>query len=239
MNRPNVPPPDLDEKGAPVGGVPQTSSTRLFMQLQVFTGVKRTDALVSALEEAELPGVLYEDLLDPRGVGLLSWDEDPGFFISHIRPLLNTEPFADLVHRPEMTMTGRTYALGHEPDLRDWLLEKPVLTATNRQWPWAIFYPLRRKGEFEQLKQDEQRRILMEHGRIGMSYAAGDYAHDIRLACHGLDSNDNDFVIGLIGKSLHPLSAVVQTMRKTAQTSRFLESLGPFFVGHALWQAEF
>jgi hypothetical protein len=28
---------------------------------------------------------------------------------------------------------------------------------------------------------------------------AGDYAHDIRLACHGLDAKDNEFVIGLIG----------------------------------------
>ena len=49
--------------------------------------------------------------------------------------------------------------------------------------------------------------ILAEHGAIGMSYGAGDYAHDIRLACHGLDKSDNDFVVGLIGKDLYPLSA--------------------------------
>ncbi len=41
---------------------------------------------------------------------------------------------------------------------------------------------------------DEQRVILAEHGAIGMAFGAGDYAHDIRLACHGLDTNDNDFV---------------------------------------------
>ena len=40
-----------------------------------------------------------------------------------------------------------------------------------------------------------------------MSFGAGDLAHDIRLACHGLDKDDNDFVIGLIGKELYPLSA--------------------------------
>ena len=51
-----------------------------------------------------------------------------------------------------------------------------------------------------------------------MAFGAADYAHDVRLACHGLDRDDNDFVIGLIGKDLFPLSAVVQSMRKTQQT---------------------
>ena len=79
--------------------------------------------------------------------------------------------------------------------------------------------------------------ILAEHGTIGMSFGVGDYAHDIRLACHGLDKDDNDFVIGLIGKDLYPLSAIVQTMRKTQQTSLYLERLGPFFVGRASGRA--
>jgi hypothetical protein len=43
-------------------------------------------------------------------------------------------------------------------------------------------------------------------------------------------------VIGLIGKDLFPLSAMVQAMRKTRQTSEFLEKLGPFFIGKAVWQ---
>jgi chlorite dismutase len=37
---------------------------------------------------------------------------------------------------------------------------------------------------------------------------------------------------------LHPLSAVVQEMRKTEQTAQYLDSLGPFFVGKAVWQAK-
>jgi len=67
-----------------------------------------------------------------------------------------------------------------------------------------------------------------------MAFGAGDLAHDVRLACHGLDRADNDFVIGLIGKDLFPLSAVVQSMRKTQQTSLYLDRLGPFFVGRKL-----
>jgi len=33
-----------------------------------------------------------------------------------------------------------------------------------------------------------------------MAYGSADLAHDIRLACHGLDKGDSDFVVGLIGK---------------------------------------
>jgi hypothetical protein len=28
-------------------------------------------------------------------------------------------------------------------------------------------------------------------------------------------------------------------MRKTVQTSQYIQALGPFFVGHALWQSPF
>ena len=80
--------------------------------------------------------------------------------------------------------------------------------------------------------------ILAEHGTIGMSFGSADLAHDIRLACHGLDTHDNDFVVGLIGKELFPLSAIVQTMRKTQQTSLYLERLGPFFIGRVVWQSQ-
>ena len=66
---------------------------------------------------------------------------------------------------------------------------------------------------------------------------AGGNANDLRLACHGLDRNDNDFVVGLIGPRLHPLSAVVQEMRKTEQTAQYLDSLGPFFIGKVVWQS--
>ncbi len=56
----------------------------------------------------------------------------------------------------------------------------------------------------------------------------------MRLACHGLDQADNEFVIGLIGKTLHPLSHVVQRMRSTKQTSQYIVQMGPFFVGRTL-----
>ena len=57
------------------------------------------------------------------------------------------------------------------------------------------------------------------------------------MARHGLDVHDNDFVIGLVGRDLYPLSHLVQAMRKAVQTAQHIQVLGPFFVGHALWQA--
>ncbi len=229
-------PPDLSEKGGIRNGQPQRSDQRLFMQLLAFGGCHDSRALADALARAGVTGVLYEDVNDPRGIALLTFDEDPAFFVDRVRPLLNAAPFTSLVQKPEYTMLGRTYAIGYEPDLADVLLQRPRRTVLNPAWRWAVWYPLRRSGRFAQLPADEQRVILAEHGAIGMSFGAADYAHDIRLACHGLDKDDNDFIVGLIGKELFPLSAVVQAMRKTQQTALYLERLGPFFVGRAVWQ---
>jgi chlorite dismutase len=218
-------------------GQPQRSNERLFMQFLAFGDCPDARPLAAALAGSGIAGVLYEDVNDPRGIGLLTFDEDPGFFVDRVRPVLNIPPFASLPQKPQFTMLGRTYSLGYEPDLVDVLRHRPRRTVLNPAWPWAVWYPLRRSGRFAQLPADEQRVILAEHGAIGMSYGVADYAHDIRLACHGLDTVDNDFVVGLIGKDLFPLSAIVQTMRKTQQTALYLERLGPFFVGRAIWQS--
>ncbi len=224
---------DVLERGANQ----QTCDRRLFVQLQAFTGAADDKALVAALEARGVEGVLYADLHDPRGVGVLALAEDPAFFAVGLREVLGAEPFAGLTRRPELTMLGRTYASGFEPDLEDWLLKRPRRTVLHAGWPWAIWYPLRRAGAFARLPPQEQAAILREHGTLGRAYGDSDLAHDIRLACHGLDTHDNDFVIGLVGRELHPLSHLVQAMRKTTQTSEYLQTLGPFFVGRVLWQS--
>lgn len=227
---------DLREKGGLRAGAQQTSERRLFMQFLAFDGVESTEPLCDALRSEDLSATLLVDLNHPRGIALLTWSENPDFFACRIRALLNRQPFSSLALRPEYTMLGRTYALGHEPQLEDWLLETPRKRVTDKQWPWHVWYPLRRRGEFATLPADEQRSILSEHGRIGHSFGEADLALDVRLACFGLDPNDNDFVIGLIGKDLFPLSACIQAMRRTKQTSTFIERMGPFFVGRAIYQ---
>lgn len=206
------------------------------MQFLAFGGARDRAGLEEELSRSGIEAVLYEDANDPRGVGLLTWSDDPEFFVGPVRSLVNSGGFAALDLKPEYTMMGRTYALGHEPNLEDWLLHRSRRTVTDPESRWHVWYPLRRKGEFNSLPPEEQTSILREHGRIGHSFGEAGFAQDVRLACFGIDKNDNDFVIGLIGKELYPLSACVQAMRKTRQTSQFIQEMGPFFVGKAVWQ---
>jgi hypothetical protein len=229
--RARLEPPDLSEKGGLKDGLPQRSDSRLFMQLLVFGECTDAAAVAGCLDGAADAVVVYEDLNDPRGIAVLTVSEDPNAFINLVRPRLTSGPMKSLSLKPQFTMFGRTYSLGYEPDLREVLIDRPRRTVLNPDWPWAIWYPLRRSGGFAQLPSDQQRTILAEHGQIGMAFGAADYVHDVRLACHGLDRDDNDFVIGLIGKDLFPLSALVQAMRRTQQTALYLDRLGPFFVG--------
>lgn len=227
---------DISEKGRDVDGEIISTDRRLFMQLLAYGDSGDSAPLIEALKQATIAGVLYEDINDPQGVALLTFSEDPDYFLTHIRRFLNQPPFSNLTPKPEYTMLGRTYAMGYEPDLEHTLIKRPRQRVCNPEWPWAIWYPLRRSGTFEQLPAQEQRVILMEHGGVGRSFGKAGLGTDIRLACYGLDKNDNDFVIGLVGPQLYPLSSIVQRMRKTRQTSLHLESLGPFFVGKAVWQ---
>lgn len=231
MSRPTPELPQIAEVGR--GGA--TSDRRLFMMFQAWTGVEDVEGLSRRLGETDLPAVLYTDLHDPSGVGLVTYSEAPDDFAGRFREPMRSV-FAGAERRAEYSMFGRTYALGYEPDLDEVLIERPKRHLLHGDWRWAIWYPLRRKGGFTQLPADEQREILMEHGKLGMGFGAADYAHDLRLACHGLDPADNDFVIGLVGRDLAPLSKLVERMRGTIQTSTWLERLGPFFVGRKVWQ---
>ncbi|MDX6594540.1 MAG: hypothetical protein QOJ13_3736 [Gaiellales bacterium] len=227
---------DIREKGRGADGEAIAGDRRLFMQLLAFGGAPDTATLAGALEEAKIPGVLYEDLNDPYGVALLTFGEDPEAILTLLRPFLRQPPFSELESKPEYTMLGRTYAIGYEPDLVEALIDRPRQRVCDPALQWAIWYPLRRSGSFERLPREEQDIVLMEHGGIGMAFGRAGLGYDVRLACHGLDKHDNDFVIGLLGPELHPLSVIVQRMRKTKQTSLHLERLGPFFVGRAVWQ---
>ncbi|WP_394833485.1 chlorite dismutase family protein [Pendulispora rubella] len=238
--QPGLPKIDVNEYGGKKEGVRQSMNRRLFMQLLAFdvpVDVNANDVaseLGKLLRSRNIPGVIYADTMSPRGLGLLSWGEDPSHFVRAVRPLF-TEPFLRSVTlRQDMAMLGRSYSTGHEPDLEFVLLKRPIQNVLNESYPWHVWYPLRRTGEFARLEPIDQSHILREHASIGMAYGAQELAHDIRLACHGLDAQDNEFVIGLVGGELHPLSHLVQSMRKTRQTSEFIAKMGPFFVGYVL-----
>ena len=224
---------DLSEKGR--GG--ESLDRRLFMQFLGFGGIDSVSEsrLVRDLEDSSLTAVLYSDMNDYGGGGLLTVSETPDFFVTELRRFLSGSSFAGLKPKPEYTMLGRTYSIGYEKDLERTLVSGPKLKILDPELVWAIWYPLRRAKAFETLAPEEQRAVLGEHGKIGFQFGDAGYARDIRLASHGLDKNDNDFVIGILGGDLYPLSALVERMRKTQQTSRYLESLGPFFIGKKLF----
>lgn len=229
---------DIRERGRAADGSIISTDRRLFMQFFAFGGCPQIAALTQALEAAQFSGALYEDVNDPRGVGLLAVSEDPDYFVTTVRHFLNQPPFSTLTPKPEYTMLGRSYAQGYETDLEEALITRPRSRVFDAGLRWVVWYPLRRAGSFERLLADEQRTILMEHGGIGRAFGKAGLGHDIRLACFGLDKNDNDFIIGLLGPQLYPLSAIVQRMRKTKQTSLHIEHMGPFFVGKVAWQGK-
>ncbi len=238
---PGLPEIDVNEYGGKREGVRQAMNRRLFMQLLVFDvppvplaaapdEVARKTA--ELLAERKISGVVYADTMNPRGLGLLTWGEDPAHFVRSVRPLFSTDVLARVEMRPAFGMIGRTYSTGHEPDLEFVLLRRPIGNVLDAHYDWHVWYPLRRTGEFARIEPIEQSHILREHAALGMAYGQAALAHDIRLACHGLDAEDNEFVLGLVSHDLHPLSHLVQAMRKTRQTSTYIEKMGPFFVGH-------
>ena len=237
--QPGLPVIDVLEYGGKKDGVRQAMDQRLFMQLLVFdasqgrSGDDLGRRLTQLCAAAGVPAVVYADTMAPSGVGLLTWSQDPAHFVRSVRPLFADDAIAQATLRPGWGMIGRTYATGHEPDLSFSLLRRPVDNVLNKSYPWHVWYPLRRTPAFARLEAHDQGQILREHAQIGMAYGAQELGHDVRLACYGLDAQDNEFVIGLIGPALHPLSHLVQSMRKTRQTSEFIEKMGPFFVGYA------
>jgi chlorite dismutase len=228
---------DVREKGAPRDGVPQTSDRRLFVQFLAFGDCDDAGAVGRGLEGAGLAAAVYADLHDPRGIGVVIMDENPDTFVTGAREVFQKPPLASLRLKPEHALLGRTYGTGFEPNLEDWLLHRPRRVIQGEVARWAVWYPLRRQGAFASLTPEEQGAILREHGRIGHTFGDAGLVQDIRLACFGLDKDDNDFVIGLLGRELHPLSACIQAMRGTRQTSQYMQHMGPFFIGRTVWQS--
>lgn len=214
-----------------------SGATPLFIQLHAFTDCTDMSAVVSAAKAHDIDAVVYENVNDPRGVGIVFAAHAADHLLDRVRPVLLSGALQALTPVPSLTMLGRSYLSPHDRDPHEVLVTRPRGRLLGPDFRWAVWYPLRRAGSFERIAADEQRLALREHGSAGAEFAASGQAFDIRLACHGLDVNDNDFVIGIVGPDLEPLSRLVERMRKTVQTSTYIEKLGPFFVGRVAWQS--
>lgn len=232
-------PRDIREIGRPIHGVVQAMDRRLYLHFVAYRGPVALDSVRQAVRETapkfgSVPCVLYADAVDVRAFAVAAWHEQPEELMDFMRALAQRPPLDQCQVDVERTMYGRTYSTGRESDLEEALLKRPSQYLLYPQWNWAVWYPLRRKPEFEQLSPREQGQILTEHAMMGRIYGECDYAHDVRLASYGLDRHDNEFVVALVGANLHRLSRLVQQMRKSRQTSEYIQSLGPFFLGRVV-----
>src|SRR5262245_3948960 len=117
---------DVSEHGAQRDGKPQVLDKRLFMQLLVFTsdgGVAPAaiELVGRALAQAKVGTVIYEDVNDPFGFGVLTFSEDPADFVTKVRPAVAAPELPGVRLRPDFTMLGRSYSSGFEPDLEHWV----------------------------------------------------------------------------------------------------------------------
>jgi chlorite dismutase len=86
---------DVWERTKGFGGqAAQAMNRRLFMQLLGYECAEGLDParaiqlLGAALDERGASAVIYSDVNNPRGLGVLSWSEDPGDFVTRVRPSL-------------------------------------------------------------------------------------------------------------------------------------------------------
>ena len=112
---------DLSEKGRGPEGKPVSLDRRLFMQFMAFRNAN-LEFLTGEFERVSAQAVIYQDLNDAKGIGVMVYCEDPGYIVDQIHPILNHERLGEMEYREEFTMIGRTYSIGYEADLEDVLI---------------------------------------------------------------------------------------------------------------------
>ena len=120
---------ELEEFGKNADGEPISLKRRVYMQLLAFSHCTDPGPIIERLDAVDAQSVVYADLRDSRGVGLLFCHEEPDWFVTELRQLLCSEPFVDLSPKPELTMFGRTYSIGYEQDLEATLVTNPLKKA--------------------------------------------------------------------------------------------------------------
>ena len=80
---------DISEKGKDGEGNITSLDRRLYVQLVAFGDCGDTEACASALRESGLDCVLYAEVNDPNGIGVLTFSEDPAHFVTAVRPVLH------------------------------------------------------------------------------------------------------------------------------------------------------
>ena len=191
--------------------------------------------LIAALESAGLASVLYEDVNDPTGVALLTLSRRRRRSSPSTAAFLQSSLFAELTPKPNSRCSAAPTRSATSRISRRRSSTGPRRRVLDPALPWAIWYPLRRAGSFEQLSA---RAGHHPHGarrdRDGVRPRRPRLRHPARVPWPR--SRRQRLRDRPARAELHPLSIIVQRMRKTKQTSLHLERLGPFFVGRVAYQ---
>ena len=174
---PGLPTIDVNEYGGKKDGERQAMNRRLFMQLLVFDVARDADEPTTRRSPPRsgaprIPAVVYADAMHPRGVGLLTWSEDPAHFVRERAPALRRRCARRASCDLDFAMLGRTYARATSPTSSTLLAPLRRERARTRRTPWHVWYPLRRTGEFARLDAPEGQSRSREHAQIGMAYGA-------------------------------------------------------------------
>ena len=211
---------------------------RLFVKFTACGNCRDVNAAAAnALDRAGVTGALYLDANDPRGIGLVAVSEDPEWFVTTWRDLLASPPLrcdgakgrsSTCWDAPIPSATSRTSSTcsssGRSP-------ASPTRRSAGRSGTrFAVPSPSRSSPPPTSAASSPST------APSATGTAPPGSPSTCASPATASTANDNDFIIGLLGANLFPLSSIVQAMRGTEQTSRYLESLGPFFVGRVAWQ---
>ncbi len=145
---------DVAEHGRSADGETTSLDRRLFMQLHAYGGARDTASLIAALESA---GVVGRPLRGRERSDRCRASHGLGV-AGRLRLGVPRLPPVDLRSRSSSRSrssrcsAGRTRS-GYEQDLEDALVERPRRRVLDPALAWAIWYPLRRAGSFEQLSR--------------------------------------------------------------------------------------
>lgn len=79
---------DIRESSRTPDGQVHTLDRRFFMQLLAFGESYDLERLIEEVDEGGFSAVIYADINDPWGIGLLTFSEDSAFFVTELRSLL-------------------------------------------------------------------------------------------------------------------------------------------------------
>ena len=209
------------------------------MKFTAFGGCADPQAAVAALAEDGVEGALYVDANDPQGIGLIVAAEDPGLLRDDAARAVQP-PAVRGVHaqarvrhaRPHVLDRLRARSRGHA------VHEAARQDAEPREPLGRVVSAAARRRSFRRCRPIISAASWPSTARSRNATAPAGMPPTCASRATASTRTTTTSSSACSARTCIRLSAVVQEMRKTEQTAQYLDSLGPFFVGKAVWQAK-